>query len=402
MRVARFTIGCLVGALVLAVGVAQARADLTPIELLDPAQGQILATGAQIAFHIRTHPGDQYLRLNVSRSPAIADACGTIGVEADGAGFQPTADPSVYEATLAFFDFPSFWMNTPGTYYWQAYRIEYGEGADGCIESEVRTLTLQSTKATTLTVKAKASSNLSQIIVSSAIVHNNDSATVGRIEYILSGPRYRKTQSGRVEGGSDKKAHRFTHLKPGKYTLTAQYLGGVTGLVTYTASPVVTEHFTLRPRTLALSQARLEGSYNVVERFTSVSGIDLKVGSHDAGVWEFAPACRTAVCKDMRVTFGYGHVWDSNAQKVSMTRSGAAYGGSARASLLECGPGNEVVGTLTVELRVTKAAWIDDEWRALRLAGSARLAAPASTTGFYHCPAASYSATLRGSRASTS
>ena len=29
---------------------------------------------------------------------------------------------SRYEYKAKFFDFPGFWLNSPGTYYWQAYR----------------------------------------------------------------------------------------------------------------------------------------------------------------------------------------------------------------------------------------------------------------------------------------
>jgi hypothetical protein len=28
----------------------------------------------------------------------------------------------------SFFDFPEFWLNSPGAYYWQAYRISCGGG----------------------------------------------------------------------------------------------------------------------------------------------------------------------------------------------------------------------------------------------------------------------------------
>ena len=29
-----------------------------------------------------------------------------------------------FSAKMRFFDFPEFWLNNPGTYYWQAYRID--------------------------------------------------------------------------------------------------------------------------------------------------------------------------------------------------------------------------------------------------------------------------------------
>ena len=31
-----------------------------------------------------------------------------------------------------FFDFPGFWLNTPGTYYWQAHRISCENGTHDC------------------------------------------------------------------------------------------------------------------------------------------------------------------------------------------------------------------------------------------------------------------------------
>ena len=37
-----------------------------------------------------------------------------------------------YEAKQTFFDFPAFWLNNPGTYYWQAYRIECTGGSSDC------------------------------------------------------------------------------------------------------------------------------------------------------------------------------------------------------------------------------------------------------------------------------
>jgi hypothetical protein len=35
-----------------------------------------------------------------------------------------------FSAKMKFFDFPEFWLNSPGTYYWQAYRIECTGGSD--------------------------------------------------------------------------------------------------------------------------------------------------------------------------------------------------------------------------------------------------------------------------------
>lgn len=34
--------------------------------------------------------------------------------------------------TPEFFNFDGFWLNTPGTYYWQAHRIDCSNGTDDC------------------------------------------------------------------------------------------------------------------------------------------------------------------------------------------------------------------------------------------------------------------------------
>ena len=39
---------------------------------------------------------------------------------------------SRYELKAKFFDFPEFWLNNPGTYYWQAYRIACDASLDDC------------------------------------------------------------------------------------------------------------------------------------------------------------------------------------------------------------------------------------------------------------------------------
>lgn len=133
--------GAALVALVLATGAGSStRDDLTPPTLLEPVAGQAIQAGTHVVFRIRTHPGDGYLWLKVSRSPTPVESCGVIGFDADIERFTATSDASVYEARPSYFSYADFWMNKVGTYYWQAYRIEYGSGADGCIESEIRPL----------------------------------------------------------------------------------------------------------------------------------------------------------------------------------------------------------------------------------------------------------------------
>lgn len=132
------------GALVLGSTAASAPAPaLDPPVLLQPAAGKVFPAKTRIGFTVRTHPGDVYLWLYVSRSPTVVDPCGTIKHEVSIWDFEPTPDVSVYEAKPSYYAYDAFWMNTPGTYYWQAYRIEHGGGADGCVESEVRSFTIK-------------------------------------------------------------------------------------------------------------------------------------------------------------------------------------------------------------------------------------------------------------------
>ena len=90
-------------------------------------------------FAVNTFPDDNMLWVHISRSPAVDD-CGVVDDEVHIYDFDPTADPAVYRTNTTFYDFEGFWMVTPGTYYWQAYRIEYHFDADGCIETPIQTL----------------------------------------------------------------------------------------------------------------------------------------------------------------------------------------------------------------------------------------------------------------------
>ena len=38
----------------------------------------------------------------------------------------------IFQAKQQFFDFPAFWLNNPGTWYWQAYRIECTGSSSDC------------------------------------------------------------------------------------------------------------------------------------------------------------------------------------------------------------------------------------------------------------------------------
>lgn len=316
----RFGAALLALVVVLAAGAtAAARDDSTPPTLLEPASGAVVPAGTRLVFRIATFPNDEtgYLWLYVSRSPNVVNACGTIGHDADIEPFSATADASVYEARPPYYSYSSFWMNTPGTYYWQAYRIHYGGGADGCIESEVRALQI-------------------------------------------------------VKSGSTPPPTTPTTPTP------------------TTPTPTVPTPKPAQP----LADARLAGDFELKLKVTAVSGLgDTKRGDVEELSWTFKPACASGACSVRlqlpRTLFG------GKASTIRLQKVGARYTGTGTAYFARCSV-TPVAGSTRVDLRVTSGSWIDGRWRATRVAGSMRYAAPATTTGIWRCKPATLAGTLRG------
>jgi hypothetical protein len=323
-RCARVGAGLLTATVLLVAGASAAAQDAgTPPTLLEPTVGAVVTTGTRLVFRIATFPGDEtrYLWLYVSRSPNAVNACGTIAHDAEIEPFVATSDGSVYEATPTFFDYSGFWMNTPGTYYWQAYRIHYGGGADGCIESEVRSFQI-------------------------------------------------------VPGGTTPTPTTPTPTTPTPTTPTPP-------------APAP------KPKApLPLASARLAGDFDLKLRLTSVSGIgDLKRGDVEEMEWTLRPSCTTGACSVRlqlpRTLFG------GKASTIGLRKLGARYTGTGTAYFARCSM-TPVGGKTSVDLRVTAGSWIDGRWRATRVTGTVRYAAPMTTTGIWRCKAASLGGTVRG------
>lgn len=111
--------GVAVAILAGAAGAGPARSSQAP-ELLEPIEGQTFTageSGVEIVFRIRyvsTRPREK-VYLNVSRSAAvISSSCGNIASDLGRGEFQPTSDPSVWEARTTIDKFFT------GTGYWQA------------------------------------------------------------------------------------------------------------------------------------------------------------------------------------------------------------------------------------------------------------------------------------------
>lgn len=136
------------------------------------------------------------------------------------------------------------------------------------------------------------------------------------------------------------------------------------------------------PAQVPLAKARLQGNYDVTTRVTSASGIDVKVGTKDTGVWGF----RTRG-GEVRMTFAYrGASFDKHRLTVELEKTGVLYTGTGTATFLECFY-KDVPGPITIQARVTKAGLVGGVWRATAFKGSYVHTTSSATSGMYRCPA---------------
>ena len=102
---------------------AATKNGITP---LSPKAGSSVPAGQAVTFKLRKKAkGTVFVHVCKSKKK---HADGRICHKADIG--QARKRGGVFRYTAKFFDFPAFWMNNPGTYYWQAYRIECGVGHD--------------------------------------------------------------------------------------------------------------------------------------------------------------------------------------------------------------------------------------------------------------------------------
>jgi hypothetical protein len=111
-----------------AAGVAQAASGITP---LSPKANATVAVGKSPTFKMRVN-GSGQVWVHVCKSKA-KDSKGMIcNDEAIGRAKKKGGS---FSFKPKFFDFPDFWLNSPGTYYWQAYRIQCeGGDLDDCLQ----------------------------------------------------------------------------------------------------------------------------------------------------------------------------------------------------------------------------------------------------------------------------
>jgi hypothetical protein len=115
-------------ALALAVPVlAVTRNGVTPIA---PKPGAKVASGSQPTFRGRaTGAGSVWVYVSKSRKT------GKNGLIRHEAMIQRAQrDGRSFAVKARFFNYPRFWLNSPGTYYWQAHRVNCSQDGGDCYQ----------------------------------------------------------------------------------------------------------------------------------------------------------------------------------------------------------------------------------------------------------------------------
>ena len=113
----------------LALAGPAAAATKNGITPLAPKAGTSVPSGKAATFRMRVNDPGAGVFMHVCKSKK-KDKEGMICKKATI--LQAKKRKGVFVAKQTFFDFPAFWLNNPGTYYWQAYRIECVSGSSDC------------------------------------------------------------------------------------------------------------------------------------------------------------------------------------------------------------------------------------------------------------------------------
>lgn len=115
----------LAAAALAAAAAADTKHGITPIS---PAAGDEVPTGEKVTFRLRARgSGQVWVRVcSSARKSRDGVICDRLAV---GRATRHSGGVSTY--TPRFHDFPDFWLNTPGVYHWQAYRV-------ACVRTDCR------------------------------------------------------------------------------------------------------------------------------------------------------------------------------------------------------------------------------------------------------------------------
>jgi len=113
----------------LALAGPAAAATKNGITPLAPKAGTSVPSGKAATFRMRVNDPGAGVFMHVCKSKK-KDKEGMICKKATI--LQAKKKKGAFQAKQTFYDFPAFWLNNPGTYYWQAYRIECRSGSSDC------------------------------------------------------------------------------------------------------------------------------------------------------------------------------------------------------------------------------------------------------------------------------
>jgi hypothetical protein len=105
---------------------ARGAGGFTPIS---PKKGESVQSGQRAIFKMK-YSGKGPIYVHVCKSPRKDNDGLICDDESIGKARKTSSTRAVYRAK--FFDFPAFWLNNPGTYYWQPHRISCENGIDDC------------------------------------------------------------------------------------------------------------------------------------------------------------------------------------------------------------------------------------------------------------------------------
>ena len=107
--------------LVLALAGPASAATKNGITPFGPKAGTTVPAGKALTFRMRVNgPGSVFVHVCKNKRK---DSEGVICRKTTIVG-PAKKKRGVYQVKQKFFDFPEFWLNQPGRYYWQAYRID--------------------------------------------------------------------------------------------------------------------------------------------------------------------------------------------------------------------------------------------------------------------------------------
>src|SRR5262249_50310942 len=137
-----------------------------------------------------------------------------------------------------------------------------------------------------------------------------------------------------------------------------------------------------------IKAARVNGRFDVHTVFLSEDYVNKHVGEKEYRVWGMKPKCAEGPCNVSVKTFAPGQT------ATVLVRNGAQYKGKGSDLFSVCGShSNRIRTTVAIDIHVTRARYIQGEWRATAFSGVMSRNAPAA----FGCLSASSRLSVTGS-----